>query len=166
MAVRFEGFARVVDRSALRPGRWIGAAIGHTAALCFATAIGEGAARVLLTFRPSRVEEIQFAPLGLSEITGALTSIEDDIVFSAGAGSQPVQLLVASHRAIASGALLRLSNGDLGIGYAGDPSWLGRRLLIDAPPPVRSNLAASSVGRSHRSGRSGPPRSGLVSARH
>jgi hypothetical protein len=119
MAVRFEGFAKVVDRGALRPGRWITAAVGSTPALCFTTAIGEGAARTLLTFRPARVEEVQFQPMALAEVTGQLASVEDEVVFAAGAGAQPVQLLAPSRRPIVSGSLLRLTSGDLGVGFVG-----------------------------------------------
>lgn len=119
MTVRFEGFAKVIDRGAVRPGRWIASSIGQAPALCFATGVGSGAGRTMLTFRAARVEEINFAPMTLAEITGQLVSVEDDVVFSAGAGSQPIQLMAASRRPIVSGSLLRLSNGDLGVGYAG-----------------------------------------------
>lgn len=119
MAVKFEGFAKVVDRSALRPGRWVVAQVARSAALCFATAQGEGASRVMLTFRPTGIDEIRFAPMVLAEIGGTLTSVEDELVFAPGGGAQPLGLLAPTRRPFPSGALLRLSSGDLGIGYAG-----------------------------------------------
>lgn len=119
MAVRFEGFARVVERSTLRPGRWIAASLGHSAALCFVTAIGVGSTRSVLTFRPARVEEITFAVLPLAEIPSTLVSVEDDVVFSAGSGLHTVQLVAPSIKPFASGSLLRLADGDLGIAYGG-----------------------------------------------
>jgi hypothetical protein len=119
MAVKFEGFAKVVDRSALRPGRWVVAQVSRSAALCFVTAMGEGAERVMLTFRPTGVEEVRFAPMILAEIGGVLTSVEDEMVFAPGGGIQPLGLFAPTRRPFPSGALLRLSSGDLGIGYAG-----------------------------------------------
>lgn len=119
MPVRFEGFARIVQKSALRPGRWVATSLGQSTLLCFVTESGEGARRLILTFRSARVEDLQFAPRELADLPGPFVSVEDEIVFSAGAGAHPVQLIAPTKRPIVSGSLLRLVNGDLGIGFAG-----------------------------------------------
>ncbi len=62
MAVNFEGFPRLVDRAALRPGRWFVAAEGVRPIICFSTDEGgEDDERLMLTFSCTRPETIDFA---------------------------------------------------------------------------------------------------------
>ncbi len=70
MPTRFEGFPRTLERSSLRPGRWFSASFRRGPTLCFATDVGEGGARTILTFKPSRVDELEFMPTPLAEMSG------------------------------------------------------------------------------------------------
>lgn len=117
MAVFFEGFPRVLDRSALKPGRWFLASIQRAPLLCFSTDVEIDEKPVVLTFRVAKPEQVEFAPYFLEEITGPITTVEDDLVFSPGDGSGKLQLAAPTKRTFPSGALLRLRNGDLGIGF-------------------------------------------------
>lgn len=117
MAVFFEGFPRVLDRSSLKPGRWFLASIDRAPLLCFSTDAEIDGKAVVLSFRLAKPGQIEFAPHFLDDITGIITTVEDDIVFSPGDGSGKLQLAAPTKRAFPSGALLRLRNGDLGIGF-------------------------------------------------
>lgn len=117
MAVYFEGFPRVLDRSALKPGRWFMAAIQRAPLLCFSTDVELDGKPVVLTFRFGKQDHMEFAPSYLEEIEGVLTTVEDDLVFSPGESAEKLQLAAPSRRIFPSGALLRLSNGDLGMGF-------------------------------------------------
>ena len=117
MAVFFEGFPRVLDRSALKPGRWFLASVQRAPLLCFSTDADIEGKPIILSFRVSKPEQIEFAPYFLEEITGLITTVEDDVVFSPGDGAGRLQLPAPARRTFPSGALLRLRNGDLGIGF-------------------------------------------------
>jgi hypothetical protein len=118
MPVRFEGFPRLLERGALRAGRWFVVAGPRNAAVCFATDIGAGAARTILTFRPAKLDGLDFLPLPLAELPGTLTTLEDELVLSPGEGPRALRLFAPSKRPFLSGSLLRLRDGELGIGYA------------------------------------------------
>jgi len=117
MAVYFEGFPRVLDPSALKPGRWFMAASQRAPLLCFSTDVELDGKRVVLTFKFGKAELVEFTPCYLDEITGPLTTVEDDLVFTPGESPDRVQLAAPARRAFPSGALLRLRNGDLGVGF-------------------------------------------------
>jgi len=117
MIVAFEGFPRILERSALRPGRWFVAADGLRPILCFTTDIIEGGDTIALTFGAPKVELVDFAHVGLRELAGPFATVEDEIIFAPGLGEKTM-LAAPTRRAFASGSLLRLRNGDLGIGFA------------------------------------------------
>jgi hypothetical protein len=117
MAVFFEGFPRVLDRSALKPGRWFLASLQRSALLCFSTDVEMDDKPVVLTFRTAKPEQIEFSPYFLDELTGQFTTVEDDLIFSPGESPEKLQLASPSKRSFPSGALLRLRNGDLGVGF-------------------------------------------------
>ena len=117
MAVFFEGFPRVLERSALKPGRWFMASMERTPLLCFSTDAELDDRPIVLSFRLAKPEKIEFTPTFLGEITGLLTTVEDDIVFRPGDGAGRLELAAPTKRPFPSGALLRLRNGDLGIGF-------------------------------------------------
>jgi hypothetical protein len=100
---------------------------GRGALLCLMTAIGEGAAATVLGFRPANVDSLDFLPMALAELTGAFTTIEDDLVFTPGEGPQALRLPIPSRRPFLSGSLLRLRNGDVGVGYA---TRIGGELML------------------------------------
>ena len=68
MPVYFEGFPRVVEREAMKPGRWFVAAEGARPLICFSTEEGgEGGERLILTFGTTRPETLDFAPTHAEE---------------------------------------------------------------------------------------------------
>ncbi|HUZ11746.1 MAG TPA: hypothetical protein VMU93_02700 [Caulobacteraceae bacterium] len=120
MAVLFEGFPRIVERETLRPGRWFVASEGARPLICLATEEGgEGAQRLVLTFGSTRPEALDFAPAPLAALTGPLATLEHEAVFRPGLAGQSPQLAAPMRRALRPGALLRLANGDLGVGIVG-----------------------------------------------
>lgn len=124
MTVSFEGFPRTLERSALRPGRWFVAAEGPRALLCLVTAIEEENDLVALTFSGGGVEVVQFAVTRLSALTGPFCTVEDEIVFAPGLAEGRPMLTPPVRRAFRAGSLLRLRNGDLGVGFAVEPQGL------------------------------------------
>ena len=118
MPVTFEGFPRVVDRVALKPGRWFVAAEGARPLICFSTDEGEGPERVVVTFGATRPEVLDCAPTRLKALTGPLATLEHELVFAPGLAGHAPQLAAPLRRAVRPGALMRLRNGDLGISFA------------------------------------------------
>ncbi|MFI4976410.1 MAG: hypothetical protein ACHP84_17890 [Caulobacterales bacterium] len=122
MPVTFEGFPRLIDRAALRPGRWFVAAEGVRPLVCFSTDEGgEGDERLVLTFGSTRPEAIDFAIAPLKAILGPISTLEHELVFAPGLAKETPQLAAPQRRPFRSGALLRLRNGDLGVGFASQP---------------------------------------------
>jgi hypothetical protein len=119
MPVYFEGFPRVVERAALKPGRWFVAADGARPLICFSTEEGEGDERLVLTFGVTRPEVLDFAPAPLKDLTGPLATLEHELVFAPGLAGQSPQLTAPLRRPFRAGALLRMRSGDLGLGFAG-----------------------------------------------
>jgi len=119
MGVSFEGFPRLIERDALRPGRWFVAAEGARPLICFSTDEGaDRGDRLIITFGSTRPESLDVAPVLLKDLPGPLGSLEHDLVFTPGLGGPGVQLVAPARRAFRAGALLRLTNGDLGLGFA------------------------------------------------
>jgi len=120
MPVYFEGFPRVVERAALKPGRWFVAAEGARPLICFSTEEGgEGDERLILTFGATRPEALDFAPTPLKSLTGPLATLEHELVFAPGLAGHSPQLTAPVRRPFRPGALLRMRSGDLGLGFAG-----------------------------------------------
>ena len=120
MAVYFEGFPRVVERAALKPGRWFVAAEGARPLICFSTEEGgDGDDRLILTFGTTRPETLDFAPAPLKNLTGPLATLEHELVFAPGLAGHSPQLTAPIRRPFRPGALLRMRSGDLGLGFAG-----------------------------------------------
>src|SRR5580692_3110625 len=102
MPVQFEGFPRIVDREAMKPGRWFVAAEGARPLICFSTEEGgEADERLILTFGTTRPEALDFATAPLKGLTGPSP-----------------QLTAPIRRPFRPGALLRMRNGDLALGFA------------------------------------------------
>ncbi len=118
MPVSFEGFPRIVDRSALKAGRWFVAAEGARPLIGFSTEAGEGEQRLILTFGSTRPEALDFAVAPLKALAGPLASLEFELVFSPGLTGPALHLAAPRRQAFRAGALLRLKNGDLGIGFS------------------------------------------------
>ena len=127
MAVSFEGFPRVVDRAAMRPGRWFVAGEGARPLICFSTEEGENEDRLILTFGSTRPETLDFATATLKSLSGPLATLEYELVFTPGLPGQNPQLAAPVRRSFRSGALLRLRSGDLGVGFAGQA---GGQLMV------------------------------------
>ena len=127
MPVLFEGFPRILDRTALKPGRWFMAASNRGPLLCFCTDATVEQGEVVLTFRTGKIDQLEFTPALMREIVGAVTTVEDDLVFSPTEGAQKLRLLAPTRRPFPSGALLRLRGGDIGIGFG---ERLGGELMI------------------------------------
>ncbi|HEY1425277.1 MAG TPA: hypothetical protein VGF50_01270 [Caulobacteraceae bacterium] len=118
MPVYFEGFPRVVERAALKPGRWFVAAEGARPLICFSTDEGEDDERLILTFGTTRPEALDFAPAPLKSLTGPLATLEHELVFAPGLAGHSPQLTAPVRRPFRPGALLRMRSGDLGLGFA------------------------------------------------
>jgi len=118
MPVSFEGFPRVVDREAMKPGRWFVAADGARPLICFSTEEGDGGERMVLTFGTTRPETLEFAPTPLKSLIGPLATLEHDVVFAPGLAGHSPQLTAPVRRPFRPGALLRMKSGDLGLGFA------------------------------------------------
>jgi len=127
MAVSFEGFPRLVDRAAMRPGRWFVAGEGARPLICFSTDEGEDDDRLVLTFGSTRPETLDFAATNLKALGGPLATLEHELVFAPGLAGQNPQLAAPVRRSFRSGALLRLRSGDLGIGFA---THTGGQLMV------------------------------------
>ena len=120
MPVQFEGFPRIVDREAMKPGRWFVAAEGARPLICFSTEEGgEAGERLILTFGTTRPETLDFGPTALKNLTGPLATLEHELVFAPGLAGHSPQLTAPARRPFRPGALLRLKSGDLGLGFAG-----------------------------------------------
>jgi hypothetical protein len=118
MPVHFEGFPRVVAAKALKPGRWFTASTSYGPQLCMRTAVGEDDNALVVMFGLGRTDTVDFRTMRLAAIPSPLTTVEDDVVFAPGEGAEKLRLMAAVKKPFPSGSLLRLSNGDMGIGFA------------------------------------------------
>lgn len=118
MAVLFLGFPRVLARQALRPGRWFQASTGKAPVLGLVTDVGEGEDALAVTFQPARVDQIEFVATRLRDISGVTATVEDDLVFAPGEALDKPHLMAPAKRSFFAGSLVRLKNGDLGVGFA------------------------------------------------
>lgn len=136
MAVLFEGFPRVLERSALRPGRWFVAGEGLRSILCFATDVVEGEHPLVLTFAAGRPETLDIATVPMASLNGPFATVEDELVFAPGFGDDRPLLVAPTRRAFRPGALLRLKNGDLGMSFAAPAS--GERAIVSLASGLRT----------------------------
>jgi len=118
MPVSFEGFPRLLEARALKPGRWFMGSASQGPVLCLMTDVEIDDQAVVLTFSLGKIDAMDVRPANLKSIGGPFTSIEDDLVFAPGEGAEHLRLIMPGRRPLPSGALLRLSNGDMGIGFA------------------------------------------------
>ena len=81
------------------------------------TGVGEPNGLVL-TFGLGRNDTVEFRTQRLSALDGPVTTVEDDVVFAPGEGAEKLRLMAAAKKPFPSGSLLRLANGDMGIGFA------------------------------------------------
>ncbi len=116
MPVSFEGFPRTLQRSALRPGRWFVAADGARPILCLATEVEDADERLALAFTTPSPDHVEVAPVPISALLEPFATVEDEVVFAPGQTEGLPMLVPPLRRAFRNGALLRLTNGDLGIG--------------------------------------------------
>lgn len=116
MPVSFEGFPRTLQRPALRPGRWFVAADGMRAVLCLATDIVDTGERQAIVFAPNGVERVQVVAAPISLLSEPYGTVEDDVVFAPGQAEGLPMLVPPLRTAFRHGALLRLADGDLGVG--------------------------------------------------
>jgi hypothetical protein len=115
MPVSFEGFPRILHRSALRAGRWFVAADGLRPLLCLATDLGEGDERLVVAFGAAEVEKVQVVAIPISALREPFGTVEDEVVFAPGQTEGLPMLTTPLRQPLRHGALLRLANGDLGI---------------------------------------------------
>ncbi|MFC3077713.1 hypothetical protein ACFODL_06395 [Phenylobacterium terrae] len=136
MAVSFEGFPRTLQRSALRPGRWFVAADGVRPILCLATEVEDLGERLAVAFNLPAVEQVEVTPVPLSVLADPFATVEDDVVFAPGQTEGLPMLVAPLRRTFRHGALLRLSNGDLGIGVV--PKGSGEMVAVSLTSGLRS----------------------------
>jgi hypothetical protein len=136
MPVYFEGFPRIVDRDALKPGRWFVAAEGARPLICFSTDEGDGGERLILTFGTTRPETLDCSAARLKSLTGPLATLEHELVFAPGLAGHSPQLTAPLRRAFRAGSLLRLRNGDLGIAFAVDG---GAHIVVSLASGLKSD---------------------------
>ncbi|HEX2559504.1 hypothetical protein [Phenylobacterium sp.] len=137
MAVSFEGFPRTLQRSALRPGRWFVAADGARPILCLATEVEDLGERLAVVFNLPAVEQVEVTPVPISVLLDPFATVEDDVVFAPGQAEGLPMLVAPLRRTFRNGALLRLSNGDLGIGVV--PKVSGDMVAVSLTSGLRSN---------------------------
>lgn len=116
MPVSFEGFPRTLQRNALRAGRWFVAADGLRPLLCFATEVLDAGERLAVAFAMAGVEKIDVATIPIAALREPFGTVEDEVVFAPGQTEGLPMLVPPLRQAFRHGALLRLTNGDLGIG--------------------------------------------------
>lgn len=115
MAVSFEGFPRTLQRPALRPGRWFVAADGRRALLCLATDAIDTGEQQAVVFAAADVERMQVVAAPMSLLSEPFGTVEDDVVFAPGQAEGLPMLVAPLHGGFRHGALVRLTNGDLGV---------------------------------------------------
>lgn len=116
MAVSFEGFPRTLYRPALKAGRWFVAADGRRAILCLATDLVDTGEPQAVVFAPAGVERIQVVAAPISLLSEPYGTVEDEVVFAPGQAEGLPMLVPPIRSGFRNGALLRLTNGDLGVG--------------------------------------------------
>ncbi len=127
MPVHFTGFPRPLTPRALKPGRWFMAGTQQGPHLCMLTTVGEESDALVLMFGLGKADTVEFRTARLLTLPGPLSTLEDDVVFEPGEGADKLRLIAAQKKPFPSGALLRLGNGDMGVGFA---EKLGGDLLI------------------------------------
>jgi hypothetical protein len=118
MPVIFSGFPRLIEPKALKPGRWFMAGGAGGGQLCMLTAVGSDHLALVLMFALGKTDALEFRTARLASLTGPFSTVEDEMVFSPGEGGEKLRLHAAAKKPFPSGSLLRLSSGDMGVGFA------------------------------------------------
>jgi hypothetical protein len=116
MAVSFEGFPRTLQRSALRPGRWFVAADGARPLLCLATDAHDADEPLCLAFTTPALEQVDVVAAPMNVLLEPFGTVEDEVVFAPGQLEGAPMLVAPQRRTVRNGVLVRLANGDLGVG--------------------------------------------------
>jgi hypothetical protein len=82
---------------------------------------------VVLMFGLGKLDALEFRTARLSTFASPLSTVEDEMVFSPGEGPDKLRLQAAVKRPFPSGSLLRLTNGEIGVGFA---ETLNGRLFV------------------------------------
>lgn len=128
MSVSFEGFPRTLQRAALRAGRWFVAADGLQTLLCFATDVIDADERLAVVFGSSGPEKIEVVTVPIESLREPFGTVEDEVVFAPGQTEGLPMLVPIVRRTVRHGALLRLTNGDVGIGVV--PKISGKLMIV------------------------------------
>jgi hypothetical protein len=137
MPVSFEGFPRTLQRSALRAGRWFVAADGLRPLLCFASDIVDADERLAVAFTLVGVEKIEVVTIPISALREPFGTVEDEVVFAPGQTEGLPMLVPPLRQAFRHGALLRLSNGDLGVGVV--PKVSNKMVVVSLTTGLQSD---------------------------
>ena len=82
------------------------------------TGVGGEQFSLVLMFGLSKIDSLEFKTARLPSLTGPFSTVEDEMVFAPGEGAEKLRLQAASKKPFPSGSLLRLTNGDMGVGFA------------------------------------------------
>lgn len=118
MALLFEGFPRLLDPSALRPGRWFATSYKLETRVCVMTDAAEDGVPIALAFGQHKAQHIEFEPVLVRDLTETLLTLDCDIVFAPTGPPGTLPLPLPSRRKSPHGALLHLTGGEFGIGIA------------------------------------------------
>ena len=86
--------------------------------LCMLTTVGGEIDALVLLFGLGKADTVEFRTARLPTLVGPLSTLEDDVVFEPGEGADKLRLMAGMKKPFPSGALLRLGNGDMGVGFA------------------------------------------------
>lgn len=118
MALVFEGFPRLLEPSALKPGRWFATSYKLETRVCVMTDAAEDGVPIVLAFGQHKAQHVEFEPVLLKDLTETLLTLDCDIVFAPAGPAGRMALPVPSKRKSPHGALLHLTGGEFGIGIA------------------------------------------------
>lgn len=128
MPVLFSGFSRVIEPRALKPGRWFVAGTVHGTQLCMLTAIGAEHNSLVVMFGLGKLDQIDFRTQRMGALSGPFSTVEDEMTFVPGEGAEKPRLHAALKKPFPSGSLLRLADGDMGVGFA--DSFNGKLIIV------------------------------------
>jgi len=91
------------------------------------TAVGGEQNGLVVTFGLGKLDQIEFRAQRLASLGGPFTTVEDELAFTPGEVAEKPRLLAALKKPFPSGSLLRLTDGDIGVGFA---EALNGRLMV------------------------------------
>jgi hypothetical protein len=136
MTTTFLGFPRLIDRRGLKPGRWFLCGDKGAVALCMLTAIGGDLDALVIALSLGRADALEFRTLRLGAVVGPAATVEDELVFTPGEAPERLRPPLPTKRPFPSGSLLRLSSGDMGVGFA--ETLNGRLFVVSLTPGLDS----------------------------